>query len=476
MFVTVKKCGGQGECIKSCPTEAIRYIDNRSFSCICCGACFDACPNHAIFKNKYGGYVVDRAKCNGCGICESVCPVDSIHIEDGLVKGICSRCGLCEEACPDQARIDAFDVVEDKQQKIINNLKAVTAMIGTGAGAAKIQAMDIPSKQEKTASRICINTNQEECVHCGRCSYYCPTGAIKVEVEEEGYCTGCHICNDVCPSEAIDKGVVDESKCSLCLNCVNTCPHEALFVEDFKVMVNTKDEEIAGTIVSCLNCGLCSEILDNGSIKRERTSLRYDPSKDEDTIENKEKRLLAIESCPVSILRETEDAKIAGMCVSCGRCIKACDEQKARNFETISWNGESSDDCISCGICVEFCPEEAISLKRGSIHVDLDKCIMCETCAVRCPKDAIPKSSIVKRNVIGGFNFIDQNLCVKCGMCERICPEDAIQTVAIPDDEKTLGTYHKGVKFVVNEEECTYCGACKNVCPSKAFIFERKFD
>ena len=164
------------------------------------------------------------------------------------------------------------------------------------------------------------------------------------------------------------------------------------------------------------------------------------------------------------------------MCVSCGRCIKACDEQKARNFETISWNGESSDDCISCGICVEFCPEEAISLKRGSIHVDLDKCIMCETCAVRCPKDAIPKSSIVKRNVIGGFNFIDQNLCVKCGMCERICPEDAIQTVAIPDDEKTLGTYHKGVKFVVNEEECTYCGACKNVCPSKAFIFERKFD
>ena len=153
MFVTVKKCGGQGECIKSCPTEAIRYIDNRSFSCICCGACFDACPNHAIFKNKYGGYVVDRAKCNGCGICESVCPVDSIHIEDGLVKGICSRCGLCEEACPDQARIDAFDVVEDKQKKIINNLKAVTAMIGTGAGAARIQAMDIPSKQEKTASR-----------------------------------------------------------------------------------------------------------------------------------------------------------------------------------------------------------------------------------------------------------------------------------------------------------------------------------
>ena len=143
MFVTVKKCGGQGECIKSCPTEAIRYIDNRSFSCICCGACFDACPNHAIFKNKYGGYVVDRAKCNGCGICESVCPVDSIHIEDGLVKGICSRCGLCEEACPDQARIDAFDVVEDKQQKIINNLKAVTAMIGSGAGACSLWKMQL---------------------------------------------------------------------------------------------------------------------------------------------------------------------------------------------------------------------------------------------------------------------------------------------------------------------------------------------
>ncbi len=475
MFVTVKKCGGQGECIKSCPTEAIRYIDGRSFSCICCGACFDACPNHAIFKNKYGGYVVDRAKCNGCGICESVCPVYSIHIEEGIVKGICSRCGLCEEACPDNARIDAFDTVEDKQKKLLNNLKAVTAMIGTGAGAVKISDMNIPVKTEKTAARMCINTNLEECIHCGRCSYYCPTGAIKVDVEKEGFCLECRICNDVCPSSAIDKGVVDASKCSLCQNCVNNCPHEALFVEDFAVQVKKSEEEIGGTIISCVNCGLCSEIIDNGSIKRERASLRYDPSKDDDTLENKSKRLLAIENCPVSTLRETSKAKIAGLCVSCGRCVNVCDEQKARNFETISWNGEVSDDCISCGICAEVCPEEAITLKRGSITVDLDKCIMCETCGIHCPKDAIPKTTIVKHEIEGGFNFIQEDLCVKCGLCERICPEDAIERIAISEESQTLGAYNKAVKFMVNEEKCTYCGACKNVCPSKAFIFERRF-
>ena len=78
MFLSVKDCGGKGICIKNCPTEAIRTIGGKSFSCICCGACAEACPNHAIFKNKYGGYVVDKARCNGCGVCEFTCPIESI--------------------------------------------------------------------------------------------------------------------------------------------------------------------------------------------------------------------------------------------------------------------------------------------------------------------------------------------------------------------------------------------------------------
>ncbi|WP_231624088.1 4Fe-4S binding protein [Methanobrevibacter arboriphilus] len=56
MFLSTNKCEGIGECVKICPTEAIRLINGKAFSCITCGgACFEACPNQAIFKNRYGG-------------------------------------------------------------------------------------------------------------------------------------------------------------------------------------------------------------------------------------------------------------------------------------------------------------------------------------------------------------------------------------------------------------------------------------
>ena len=467
MFITVKNCGGKGDCIKNCPTDAIRHIGGKSFSCICCGACAEACPNHAIFKNKYGGYVVDKARCNGCGVCEFTCPIESIHIENGVVKGICSRCGVCEEVCPDHARMDAYGLVEDKQQKLLNSLKVVMPK----AGRAKLESMNIPSKSEKVAKRICVNTNLDECELCGRCSYYCPTGAIKVNIEQEGICTNCRICEDVCPSGAIKAGVVNPDKCSLCLSCYHHCTNDAIVLDNFSVVVNKLNQKMNGTIISCLNCGLCSETLNNGSIKKEKSSLRYDPSLDEDTYENKENRLLAVDICPVGSLRENEKSKLAGLCVSCGLCIKKCNQKNARKIETIKWDGKVSDDCISCGICAEFCPKEAITIKRGTISVDLDNCIMCETCGIHCPKDAIPKTTLIKKEISSGFNYLDSNLCISCGLCERICPENAIE--CIMDDSSSKSTKNK--KYVVDDDKCIYCGACRNICPSKAFIFERKF-
>lgn len=133
----------------------------------------------------------------------------------------------------------------------------------------------------------------------------------------------------------------------------------------------------------------------------------------------------------------------------------------ARKASVIEWDGKVSEDCISCGICVEVCPKDAITLKRGTIEVDLDKCIMCETCGIHCPKDAIPKRTTVKKEIADGFNMIDQQLCINCGLCQDICPEDAI--------------IEKDGHLVVKDDDCIYCGACMHVCPSNAFLFERKF-
>ena len=491
MFLSTNKCEGIGECIKICPTEAIRLINGKAFSCITCGACLKACPNQTIFKNRYGGYIVDRAKCNGCGVCEFTCPVNSIHIEDGMTKGICARCGICVDACPNKSRIDGFELVEEKQENLLKSFNLI-----------------IPNLEKQkpiggSVKRNCVGTDYDKCILCGRCAYYCPTYAIDLDRDKFGTCTKCRICVDVCPADAIDKGVVDHDKCVLCLNCIKHCPNDAITSCNFKVNINKDKDPINGSIITCLNCGLCADNSARGALKQINGKMRYEPSIDfevlaeidensfdneilddilDDAFSNKNddmnlvRELLksnieiesinqkSVEGCPVSTLKEDLEEKslLTGYCVSCGKCVKACDKQEARSFLKVEWDGSITDDCISCGICSELCPKSAITLKKGTIKVDMDKCVLCEICGIHCPVDAIAKTTLAKNCIKSGFNLVDDKLCMNCKLCYRICPEEAII------DKEDLGV-------AVDNDNCIYCGACRNVCPAKAFVFEREF-
>ena len=461
MFLTTNTCEGKRDCIKQCPTKAIRFINGKAFSCLTCGICYKNCPNGAIFENSYGGYVVDRAKCNGCGMCMYNCPTNNITIEDGIVYGICSRCGVCSEVCAN--RVDGWEFEKSKQLNLIRAFDILNPPLD-----------NVPSKKEsetKLVTRTCFGTDTEKCILCGRCSQYCPTGAIHVKIDrDEGICSECRLCSDVCPNGSMNKHqIVSKSSCTLCLNCIKACPHNSISVEGFEIIVNKINQKPAGKIISCLNCGLCADLCENESLKNIDGKLRYDPTSDTENRSHEK----AIESCPIHTLREDDEmfiydefddvelSTLAGFCVSCGKCVQVCDEVGARQFMTASWDGKVTDDCISCGICTEVCQEGAITLHRGSISVDLDKCILCENCAVHCPVDAIPKTTMYKNEIKDGFNFIEQKLCMHCGLCHKTCSYDAIDEI--------------DGNFVVNEEKCTYCGACKNACPARAFLFERNF-
>ncbi|MGB9936625.1 MAG: 4Fe-4S binding protein [Methanobacterium sp.] len=449
MFLSTKKCKGIGECIKECPTGAIRLIEGKAFSCITCGACADACPNRAIFKNKYGGFVVDRAKCNACGVCELTCPVNNITIEGDMVKGICSRCGICVEHCPIDARVDAYDIIEDRQLKFLESLNLTTQ-----------PNMRIKKDIDKT-SRINVFTDEEKCTLCRRCEYYCPTDAIIVDTNS-GVCTECRVCEDVCPAGAISDTTIDHEKCTLCLKCVKECPNKAIYIDNFEIKVKKPEEgqEIKGSIISCLNCGLCTDACESGALKMVDGKIRYDPSLCEEC-----NNMKCLDACPVGTLRESDEdcRRIKGYCVSCGKCVKACDLNEARSFKNITWDGTVSEDCISCGICAELCPKDAITLKRGSIDVDLEKCALCEKCAIHCPQNAIPTTTMRKKSIKDGFVFIENKLCMNCKLCVNTCPEEAIS-----EDEKG--------RLTVNDSKCIYCGACNNVCPARAVLFEREFE
>lgn len=81
-------CDFCGKCIEVCPTGALRSFDETAEKlgvavvqkdrCIAyfegCVECEKTCPYEAIALDDVGHPVIDAAKCNGCGVCENVCP------------------------------------------------------------------------------------------------------------------------------------------------------------------------------------------------------------------------------------------------------------------------------------------------------------------------------------------------------------------------------------------------------------------
>ncbi len=75
-------------CVEVCPTGALQPFEVKSVKiglatitdrCIAwnyggCTVCQNACTYHAIRLDALRRPIVDRSKCNGCGICEKVCP------------------------------------------------------------------------------------------------------------------------------------------------------------------------------------------------------------------------------------------------------------------------------------------------------------------------------------------------------------------------------------------------------------------
>ena len=59
--------------------------------------------------------VVDQAKCNGCGLCISVCYCGALVMADNVVIVVeteeCGWCTQCEAVCPTGAISCPFDIV-----------------------------------------------------------------------------------------------------------------------------------------------------------------------------------------------------------------------------------------------------------------------------------------------------------------------------------------------------------------------------
>ena len=59
--------------------------------------------------------IIDREKCNGCGLCVSVCTCKSLVLVNNVVtvtkKKECGWCAECEAVCPTGAILCPFEIV-----------------------------------------------------------------------------------------------------------------------------------------------------------------------------------------------------------------------------------------------------------------------------------------------------------------------------------------------------------------------------
>ena len=150
----------------------LRYVEwewgeypmvKRAFIPLICMHCEDPiclkfCPLDAISKRSDGIIVIEKERCNGCGICAHVCPYGALYINpEGKADG-CDFCadrldaGLppkCVEECPSDKRgaimFGDLDDPENQVSKLIGSGKARPLLL---AGVKSVRVYYVPSPNE----------------------------------------------------------------------------------------------------------------------------------------------------------------------------------------------------------------------------------------------------------------------------------------------------------------------------------------
>jgi ferredoxin len=130
-------------------------------------------------------------KCNGCGACMRLCPVDAItgskNALHGIAKDRCIECGACGRICPREAVNDPFGISRIMVKKSLwekphfDQMICVSCRICIDACPAYCLGLSDASTDGDPHARPYI-AHEKACIGCGFCARECPVEAITMAV------------------------------------------------------------------------------------------------------------------------------------------------------------------------------------------------------------------------------------------------------------------------------------------------------
>ncbi|MEA3459350.1 MAG: 4Fe-4S binding protein [Chloroflexota bacterium] len=221
---------------------------------------------------------LDREKCIGCQIGMLACPQEAVGLSPALLKdgrlaekplvdidpSKCNFCGECVVLCPVNAlsltingepeipvvKWEAFPTLVKEITVEVEKCKPDCELACQESCPVECIEVNVERDEKGEIARILdVKINREECIYCKQCEVACPEGAISVIKPWRGILRldvkrcpeGCQACVDICPTDALTikdgQLVFDERFCLYCGACQEVCPEEgAILVERYRIL------------------------------------------------------------------------------------------------------------------------------------------------------------------------------------------------------------------------------------------------
>ena len=213
----------------------------KKFSWSTCLLCVDACPGKALYFGK-DNVTFEQKKCDQCGLCALVCPVNAIsgsmplrQIEGDLLHSDPRTVPLVKELLLYHhagVRHVHLNVSHTSWLPVIEEVNVLLVILNRPAFT--VQQNDKPVEYVSSARRsllglrrrrplsitntalnevfpgyrfYTLSLDEDACFLCGACKNVCPSQCIEINKDavsiQTHQCIGCALCVDACPKGAL---------------------------------------------------------------------------------------------------------------------------------------------------------------------------------------------------------------------------------------------------------------------------------